>query len=366
MKKIIFLILTLSILSWATIPAFAVMEVAVPYNNGVEIINLGQKTISNDGIIEAWRTKDEVEVTCIRFYNQSTIVKQQSGAYYRTIGYEMALADANKNLITEYKDYNYNPYRQQYIDYMRQWIQDNNMPFGKPYASEEILYREYLLQHFTPEQLDTAYYLSVQGVIEIYQVNANGTETVLSTITKENYKNYLPHGFEPLRKDIETRFVFVELNPPAPDFSLTTNQAIYEGEPGQIIDAWVTIHNTGNVAESTDIGSNWQGEGNNWATTQFSYSKESIGAIPAKSSRTPVRIPITIPDSAQTIWFKANIDGNTPTSEINQVNNFASAIVRPKPKNADVGVTITVSEEDVVNLVKEVRREIKQEKTENK
>jgi hypothetical protein len=200
------------------------------------------------------------------------------------------------------------------------------------------------LQHFTPEQLDTAYYLSVQGVIEIYQVNANGTETVLSTITKENYKNYLPHGFEPLRKDIETRFVFVELNPPAPDFSLTTNQAVYQGDPGQVIDAWVTIHNTGNIAESTDIGSNWQGEGNNWATTQFSYSKESIGAIPAKSSRTPVRIPITIPDSAQTIWFKANIDGNTPTSEINQVNNFASAIVRPKPKNADVGVTITVSD----------------------
>jgi GNAT superfamily N-acetyltransferase len=201
------------------------------------------------------------------------------------------------------------------------------MPFGKPYASEEILYREYLLQHFTPEQLDTAYYLSVQGVIEIYQVNSNGTETVLSTITKENYKNYLPHGFEPLRKDIETRFVFVELNPPAPDFSLTTNQAVYQGDPGQIIDAWVTIHNTGNVAESTDIGSNWQGEGNNWATTQFSYSKESIGAIPAKSSRTPVRIPITIPDSAQTIWFKANIDGNTPTSDNYQNNGIASALL---------------------------------------
>jgi hypothetical protein len=349
LKKTIFLILTLFMLSWAVSPAFAnqgfgVGEAAVPNSNGVEIVNMGRGAISNNGTIKAWRSNDLTQVESIRFFNQSTIVNQQVGAYYRTVAYEMALADANKNLITEYKDYNYNPYRQQYIDYMRQWIQDNGLPFGKPYASEEILYRKYLLQHFTPEQLDTAYYLSVQGVIEIYQVNANGTETVLSTITKENYKNYLPHGFEPLRKDIETRFVFVELNPPAPDFSLTTNQAVYQGDPGQIIDAWVTIHNTGNIAESTDIGSNWQGEGNNWATTQFSYSKESIGAIPAKSSRTPVRIPITIPDSAQTIWFKANIDGNTPTSEINQVNNFASAIVRPKPKNADVGVTITVSD----------------------
>jgi hypothetical protein len=197
LKKIIFLILTLFILSWTASPAFAIDELTTN-KDGVQIINKGQRAISNNGVIQAWRTPDLSQVQSIRFYNQSTIVQQQVGAYYRTVAYEMALADINKNLITEYKDYNYNPYRQQYIDFMRQWIQDNNMPFGKPYASEEILYREYLLQHFTPEQLDTAYYLSVQGVIEIYQVNANGTETVLSTITKENYKNYLPHGFEDL------------------------------------------------------------------------------------------------------------------------------------------------------------------------
>lgn len=349
MKKTIFLILTLFILSWTVSPAFANQgisggEPAVLYNNGVEVINLGQKTISNDGIIEAWRTKDEAEVTCIKFFNQSTIVKQQSGTYYRTVAYEMALADINKNLITEYKEYNYNPYRQQYIDYMRQWIQDNNMLFGKPYASEEILYREYLLQHFTPEQLDTAYYLSVQGVIEIYQVNSNGTEKVLYTITKDNLSSSFPHGFEALRSDILTRFVFVELNPPAPDFSLTTNQAVYQGDPGETITAWVTIHNTGNIDAATDIGSNWQGEGNNWATTQFYYSDSSIGTIPAESKRTPVAIPIVIPDVAKTIWFKANVDGQTPASEINLENNLTSAIVRPKPKNADVGVAISVND----------------------
>jgi hypothetical protein len=196
LKKTIFLILTLFMLSWAVSPAFAIGEFAVN-KDGVQILNLGQTTISNNGVIEAWRSSDESQVQSISFYNQSTIVQQQVGAYYRTVAYEMALADINKNLITEYKDYNYDPYRQEYISFMRKWIQDNGLPFGKPYASEEILYREYLLQHFTPEQLDTAYYLSVQGVIEIYQVNANGTETVLSTITKENYKNYLPHGFEP-------------------------------------------------------------------------------------------------------------------------------------------------------------------------
>jgi hypothetical protein len=132
--------------------------------------------------------------------------------------------------------------------------------------------------------------------------------------------------------------------PGEPDFNLTTNQAIYEGEPGETVTAWVTIHNKGEVASATDIGSNWQGEGNNWATTQFYYSDASIGVIPAKSSRTPVSIPIKIPDTAKTIWFKANVDGNTPANEANQGNNLVSAIVRPKPKNADVGVTITVSD----------------------
>jgi hypothetical protein len=139
LKKIIFIILTLFMLSWAVSPAFAIGEFAVN-KDGVQILNLGQTTISNNGVIEAGRSSDESQVQSISFYNQSTIVQQQVGAYYRTVAYEMALADINKNLITEYKDYNYNPYRQ--AVYRLSCVNGSKtitLPFGKPYASEEIL-----------------------------------------------------------------------------------------------------------------------------------------------------------------------------------------------------------------------------------
>lgn len=120
----------------------------------VQIVNLGQKTIANAGVIEAYRTGDESQADSISFFNQSTIAKKQSsGKYYRTIAYEIALADVNQNPLTEYKKYEYDPYRIKYMEFMQKYISDNNLSFGKPYASEEILNRKYLLQFFLPRNL---------------------------------------------------------------------------------------------------------------------------------------------------------------------------------------------------------------------
>ncbi|NLV23114.1 MAG: hypothetical protein GXY49_14240 [Syntrophomonadaceae bacterium] len=298
-------------------------ETAVPNSDGVEIVNLGQKTITNNGVILAYRSEDEAQVDSIQFFNQSTIVqKQASGKYYRTVAYEMALADANKTPLTDYKTYDYDQYRRAHMAFMQKFIKDKGMSFGKPYASKEILYRDYLLKNFPAEQLDTAKYLIVNGIIEIYQINADGSDTVLYTINSSNKDKYYPEGFESLRSDILTRYVLVDLHPPVPDYWPSVPSLTYTGEPGSKITIPAMVYNSGRQ-DITDFAVAWDGSG--WQNPVYKTDNLSID----NGQKVDTPFTVTVPNATTKLWLKVNTDGQTPASEINQSNNTICVTVEP-------------------------------------
>ena len=177
--------------------------------------------------------------------------------------------------------------------------------------------------------------MDVKGIIETYQVNADGTETVLERIDRSNYTKPYNHGFGALRSDILTRFVFVDLHPPAPDFWITSpNGTSFTGEPGSTITIPTEVWNSGNKKDTTDFISWWDGE--SWDNKVAKYDNLTLGY--GEKADTPVTV--TVPAAAKTLWFRCNVDNNTPAGESDLTNNALAVAVGPN--NADVGVSISV------------------------
>lgn len=313
--------------------------------DGVVIINTGLGTAKNPDVIKAVRTKDLKQVSFISFKNQSTIAEEQpSGKYYRTVGYDMRLTDKDYKPYTDYIRFNYKPYRDEYISYMQNLIKNTpGLEFNKQYVSDEFLYREFFLKHFPAEILDKAKYLELKGIVEIYEVTGN-SEKVLYTIDKTNWKNPYPYGFESYRSDIETRFVFVDLNPPeeGPDFYPTPEGAneyknefktlakTYTGNPGEIINIPVKLHNNGIEKGTTDFAATWYGTG--WTNPIWQEQNIELGKGEVKEYSLQVKVPDYGEETR--LVFRCNVDGKTPENEANKDNNIM--IIKVEPPGIDV------------------------------
>ncbi len=111
----------------------------------------------------------------------------------------------------------------------------------------------------------------------------------------------------------------------------------YEGKEGELITFPVTLHNCGAKA-ITDFKAVWERDGQDpvtgWQGSNSPWQTEPIEL--AKGDSKTFDVTVTVPEHPRRLFFKANIDGLTPATEINQDNNLmAIGII---PDGIDVGI----------------------------
>lgn len=200
------------------------------------------------------------------------------------------------------------------------------------------------------QALDTENYLIVGAEIEIYNAS---TGQVLSTIYSpdecQSKAGAIGFGAADIA-DMKTRWQNVPLRKgESPDFYPTpegsneykeeykTCAKTYEGKKGEPITFPVTLHNVGAKA-ITDFRAVWEGDGQDpitgWQGTNSPWQTEPIEL--AKGESKTFDVTVTVPDMPRRLFFKANIDGLTPATEINQDNNLmAIGII---PDGIDIGI----------------------------
>lgn len=191
------------------------------------------------------------------------------------------------------------------------------------------------------QALDTENYLIVGAEIEIYNAS---TGQVLETIYSANECWKKAEKFP--KSDIEdmiTRWQKVPLRKGEfPDFFPTpegsneykeeykTCAKTYEGKKGEPITFPVTLHNVGAKA-ITDFRAVWEGDGQDpitgWQGTNPPWQTEPIEL--AKGESKTFDITVTVPGTPRRLFFKANVDGLTPATEINQDNNQMAIFIMP-------------------------------------
>jgi len=126
-----------------------------------------------------------------------------------------------------------------------------------------------------------------------------------------------------------------EMADAAPDFWITSpNGTSFTGEPGSSITIPTEVWNSGEKKDTTDFISWWDGE--SWDNKVGYYDNLTLGY--SEKADTPVTV--TVPAAPKTLWFRCNIDNNTPAGESDLTNNTLAVTVGPN--NADVGVSISV------------------------
>ncbi len=100
----------------------------------------------------------------------------------------------------------------------------------------------------------------------------------------------------------------------------------YVGNPGQIIDIPVSLHNAGEI-ETTDFAATWFGSTSGSDPRSYGWVRplwKEDNITLDKGEKRDLTIPVKIPDIGQEtrLVFLANVDGKTPASEINQENNM--------------------------------------------
>ena len=126
-----------------------------------------------------------------------------------------------------------------------------------------------------------------------------------------------------------------EMADAAPDFWITSPTGVnFTGTPGSTITIPTEVWNSGEKKDTTDFISWWDGE--SWDNKVAKYDNLTLGY--SEKADTPVTV--TVPAAPKTLWFRCNIDNNTPAGESDLTNNALAVTVGPN--NADVGVSISV------------------------
>ena len=118
----------------------------------------------------------------------------------------------------------------------------------------------------------------------------------------------------------------------SPDFWPSVPTLNYTGTPGSTITIPAMVFNSGTDG-TTDFAAAWNGAG--WTNPTYKIGNLTI----AKGGNADTPFTVTVPAITTKLWLRANIDGVTPATEVNQANNVIS--VKVGPNTADVGVSIS-------------------------
>ena len=107
--------------------------------------------------------------------------------------------------------------------------------------------------------------------------------------------------------------------------SFLSNAKTYTGEVGEIVDVKVNLYNQGEK-DVTNFGCTWYGSG--WEEVVWGEPELEV----EKGSPLSFTIPVAIPAHGEEtrLVFRANVDGETPSTEVNLNNNTMVIIVRPE------------------------------------
>ena len=193
-----------------------------------------------------------------------------------------------------------------------------------------MLSREFMLELLGQDAapaLDTEQWLYVGAVLEIYN---SSTGVVLDTCRSEadcqTYGEKHKFGVNDI-KDMKSRWNKVQLRgieEGAPDYWITSpNGTSFTGEPGTDITIPAEVWNSGNKKDTTDLIIWW--EGKSWEDKEAYYDNLTLGY--GEKADTPVTV--TIPSTPTKLWFRCNVDNNTPAGEADLTNNTLAVTVGP-------------------------------------
>lgn len=107
----------------------------------------------------------------------------------------------------------------------------------------------------------------------------------------------------------------------------------YTGKPGEEITFPVTLTNQGEKG-TTDFMAVWEGQGddpeNGWQGTNPPWKADEPITL-AKGESVTLDVTVNVPQIGEPtkLFFKANVDGKTPSAEMMQDNNMMAIIVQP-------------------------------------
>lgn len=114
-----------------------------------------------------------------------------------------------------------------------------------------------------------------------------------------------------------------------PDFYPTSDKTVYTGQPGQKVQVKVTLWNQGEYG-ITDFA--WTEYGTGWADATWLDKEAKLG----KWGKKDYTVEFTVGQTEKKYVFRANVDGKTPETEINQENNAITITVKPEDTCTDV------------------------------
>jgi hypothetical protein len=116
----------------------------------------------------------------------------------------------------------------------------------------------------------------------------------------------------------------------------------YDGNPGEEITFSVTLTNQGEKS-TTNFMAVWEGQGDDpekgWAGSNPPWkAEEPITLAKGESITFDVTITVPQPGEPNKLFFKANVDGNTPAQEVVQENNIMAICIGKE--GLDIGVEL--------------------------
>jgi|GEM_PF-2234334 len=353
MKRIIVLMLALLL-----VPALPVFAMDLPNQNPIKIIlsQPSQEEI-NKARINDFRTirvltdnnKPSGDFAGIEWINQSVFASTAKTIKYKTFVFEFQIGPYKGHIEAE-------PFRtpgapgQEVIE--------------KLTVTREALINAYSQQgdrEAVEEALDTEAYLYIRAWIIIYNdKNGDGLiqypDEFIDLITKKEEIDTKAAMFpEKNKQDMRSRFQEVPINGgKKPDFFPTPEgetewqeeflecAKTYDGNPGEEITFSVTLTNQGNKG-ITDFRAVWEGQGDDpikgWQGTNPPWkADEPITLAKGESQTFEVTITVPQPGEPNKLFFKANVDGNTPAQEVVQENNIMAICIGKE--GLDIGVKL--------------------------
>ncbi|MGB4020439.1 MAG: hypothetical protein WBK78_13175 [Syntrophomonadaceae bacterium] len=284
----------------------------------------------------------------VEWINQSVFSSTAKTTKYKTIGFEYQIGP--------------------YIGYVDGYYFHTPGSPGQEIIEKVTITREALINSFmtqgsraaVEEALDTEAYLYVRARIMIYNDrNGDGkiqADEIVSEITRKDEINTKAAIFpEKNKQDMRSRFQEIPINAgkkpdfyPTPEGSSEWNESYlecaktYSGKPGEEITFPVNLYNIGTKA-STDFRAVWAGQGDDpekgWAGSNPPWkAEEPITLAKGESITFDVTITVPQPGEPNKLFFKANVDGNTPAQEVVQENNIMAICIGKE--GLDIGVEL--------------------------
>ncbi len=285
----------------------------------------------------------------IEWINQSVFASTAKTTKYKTIGFEYQIGP--------------------YIGYVDGYYFHTPGSPGQEIIEKATITREALINSFmtqgsraaVEEALDTEAYLYIRAWIIIYNdKNGDGLiqypDEFIDLITKKEEIDTKAAMFpEKNKQDMRSRFQEVPINGgKKPDFFPTPEgetewqeeflecAKTYDGNPGEEITISVTLTNQGEKS-TTNFMAVWEGQGDDpekgWAGSNPPWkAEEPITLAKGESITFDVTITVPQPGEPNKLFFKANVDGNTPAQEVVQENNIMAICIGKE--GLDIGVEL--------------------------